>query len=105
MSTPAWKKKLNKQTHALAKAKRDYEKLFEPDPNYKQVRKAYTWNVQTRQTRHVESVSDGVGHTSKAEPKKYTGDYIVGIATMHKSNLVPVCKDDNPENYATMRRN
>ena len=105
MSTPAWKKKLNKQTHALAKAKRDYEKLFEPDPNYKQVRKAYTWNVQTRQTRHVESVSDGVGHTSKAEPKKYTGDYIVGIATMHKSNAVPVIDKEQATEIANMRRN
>ena len=42
---------------------------------------------------------------SKPERKEYTGDYIVGIATMHKSNLVPVGRDDNPKDYATMRRN
>jgi hypothetical protein len=34
----------------------------------------------------------------------YTGDYIIGIATMHKSNLVPVGRGDNPVDYATMRR-
>lgn len=42
---------------------------------------------------------------SKPERKEYTGDYIVGIATMHKSNSVPVGRDDNPKDYSTMRRN
>lgn len=35
---------------------------------------------------------------------EYTGDYIVGIATMHKSNLVPVSRGDDPKAYAQMRR-
>jgi hypothetical protein len=43
--------------------------------------------------------------TAKAETKKYSGDYITGLATLHKSNIVPVGKDDNPIDYATMRRN
>ena len=43
--------------------------------------------------------------TAKAETKKYSGDYITGLATMHKSNIVPVGKGDNPIDYATMRRN
>ena len=43
--------------------------------------------------------------TAKAETKKYGGDYITGLATMHKSNIVPVGRDDDPKNYATMRRN
>jgi hypothetical protein len=42
---------------------------------------------------------------SKPERPEYTGDYIVGIATMHKSNSVPVGRDDNPKDYSTMRRN
>lgn len=45
------------------------------------------------------------GAGTKTESPKYSGDYIVGIATMHKSNLVPVGRGDNPSNYATMRRN
>lgn len=40
----------------------------------------------------------------KKEPMVYEGDYVVGIATLHKSNLVPVGRDDNPVDYATMRR-
>ena len=42
---------------------------------------------------------------AKKESQQYTGDYIIGIATMHKSNLVPVSRGDNPKDYATMRRN
>ena len=30
------------------------------------------------------------GNGDKQETKKYTGDYIIGIATLHKSNAVPV---------------
>src|SRR6056300_128019 len=43
--------------------------------------------------------------TSKAETKHYSGDYVQGLATLHKSNIVPVGKEDNPVDYATMRRN
>jgi hypothetical protein len=45
------------------------------------------------------------GAGTKKESQVYSGDYIVGIATMHKSNLVPVGRGDDPSNYATMRRN
>ena len=43
--------------------------------------------------------------TAKREVIQYSGDYVTGIATMHKSNLVPVGRGDNPEDYSTMRRN
>lgn len=35
---------------------------------------------------------------------KYTGDKLVGIATMHKSNMVPVFKQEDAEDIARMRR-
>lgn len=43
--------------------------------------------------------------TAKAATKEYSGEYVTGLATLHKSNIVPVGKDDNPVDYATMRRN
>ena len=49
--------------------------------------------------------SNNSAATAKAETKKYSGDYVTGLATMHKSNIVPVGKDDDPKNYSTMRRN
>ena len=36
--------------------------------------------------------------------KQYTGDKLMGIATMHKSNLVPVFKQEDAEDIARMRR-
>ena len=50
--------------------------------------------------------SNYVGRVAtKKTANEYTGDYITGIATMHKSNIVPVNKDTNVVDYATMRRN
>jgi len=40
----------------------------------------------------------------KRKVQEYSGDYIVGIATMHKSNLVPVGRGQSPEELAKMRR-
>jgi hypothetical protein len=48
---------------------------------------------------------DGIGVTiPKKEEKKYTGDKLLGIATMHKSNMVPVFKQEDAEEIARMRR-
>ena len=41
----------------------------------------------------------------KKEDKVYTGDKIVGIGTMHKSNAVPIFNDNEAKDIATMRRN
>ena len=41
---------------------------------------------------------------NKKASNTYTGSFITGIATMHKSNLVPVNKNTDGAEYATMRR-
>lgn len=45
-----------------------------------------------------------MGLTPKAEPKVYTGTAMVGIATMHKSNIVPIFNDEAAKDVARMRR-
>ena len=48
---------------------------------------------------------DGVGvFMGRKEEKKYTGDRLLGIATMHKSNMVPVFSQESAEEIAKMRR-
>jgi hypothetical protein len=37
-------------------------------------------------------------------PQKYTGDNIVGIGTMHKSNAVPIFSDQEAKDISSMRR-
>lgn len=40
----------------------------------------------------------------KAAPKVYTGTLIKGIATMHKSNAVPVINEEQAKEISSMRR-
>jgi hypothetical protein len=47
----------------------------------------------------------GAPHAAKVDPNKYTGTACIGIAAMHKSNLVPVFNSQAAIDAATMRRN
>ena len=56
-----------------------------------------------------EAMKDGTwisqsGDTAKKENMKYTGTLVKGIATMHKSNAVPVINQQEAEDIAKMRR-
>lgn len=44
------------------------------------------------------------GGCTKAAPKVYTGNNLLGIATMHKSNMVPVFSNKEAEDISKMRR-
>lgn len=44
------------------------------------------------------------GHSTAPVHKVYTGDKIIGIATMHKSNAVPVFSDEQAVDISRMRR-
>jgi len=44
------------------------------------------------------------GGSTAAVTKVYTGDKILGIATMHKSNAVPVFSDEQAVEISRMRR-
>ena len=62
-------------------------------PNYKELSRALP-------------TSDYTGPVvGKSKQNTYTGTFITGIATMHKSNMVPVSKNADAKEYATMRRN
>lgn len=60
-----------------------------------------------RETPNIPSLSStGVcGMAPRKESNKYTGDYIIGIATTHKSNLVPITSKKQAVEASTMRRN
>jgi len=46
-----------------------------------------------------------VGTSAKKEPQQYSGERkLLGIATMHKSNLVPVFDAEDAKDIAKMRR-
>ena len=47
---------------------------------------------------------DGMGTTYARKENVYTGDRLLGIATMHKSNMVPVFSQESAEEISKMRR-
>ena len=54
-------------------------------------------------TAHIKSVDTG-GNATLKPAKIYTGTKVKGIATMHKSNAVPVFSDEEAVDIARMRR-
>jgi len=54
---------------------------------------------------YMESGNYPKSDTSKKETMKYTGTLVKGIATMHKSNAVPVISQQEAEDISKMRRN
>lgn len=54
-------------------------------------------------TAHIKSVDTGGNATLKPSPI-YTGTKVKGIATMHKSNAVPVFSDEEAIDISKMRR-
>ena len=54
-------------------------------------------------TAHIKSVDTG-GNATLKPAKVYTGIKVKGIATMHKSNAVPVFSDEEAVDIARMRR-
>lgn len=65
-----------------------------PMPNY---------NVDSSHRQKYPSQAE-VGVAFKKEPNTYTGSLIKGIATMHKSNAVPIMNSEQAIEVARMRR-
>jgi hypothetical protein len=57
-----------------------------------------------RETVRHPSLNTGLGVATKAEPKVYTGTKVMGIATLHKSNAVPVFNSEEAVDISRMRR-
>lgn len=58
-----------------------------------------------REVAYAPSIDTGIGNATKPiEGKRYTGSKMIGIATMHKSNLVPVFQEESCVELASMRR-
>jgi hypothetical protein len=119
-------KRKGKQKFASADAKRKSEQL---DKEWKELQKR--WGVEAEEkkrvralsapalgssgyslripegrntTAHIKSVDTGLGNAVLKPAKQYTGTKVKGIATMHKSNAVPVFSDEEAVDISKMRR-
>jgi hypothetical protein len=112
MSTPAYKKRQRLEAQAEAKRKREFEKkygLFTKPVKSKNVKDFTPYEPKEayrRETPEYPSCSNNIaGFAPKKESPKYTGTLIKGIATMHKSNAVPIISKQEATDISQMRRN
>jgi hypothetical protein len=61
----------------------------------------YTYRGQDKK---IPSLCSGIGNATLAPAKVYTGTEMIGIGQLHKSNAVPVFRQDDAIDLANMRR-
>ena len=90
-----------------------YGRVKKPDPrdykHFKPMKTQVNWRAgQDRLHREkypsLPITGTDTGGGRKQESMKYTGTLVKGIATMHKSNAVPVIDDQHAKDIARMRR-
>jgi len=52
----------------------------------------------------IESLDTGLAVAPRAPDKVYTGDAMIGISVLHKSNGIPVFRDEDIKDISKMRR-
>lgn len=86
----------------------ELQKKWAPKPVVKKVFKqepiAPTMGTTRSVPSNVPSLVTPGGDCTKHESMKYTGTKVLGIATMHKSNPVPIFSDQEAIDVSTMRR-
>ena len=111
-------KRTGKQKWASAEQKRQAEQLetewqklkdqYAPKTKLSRDRSSYVPPKPMRRDSEqprIPSLDTGVkGPVNVRMPMQYTGNKIVGIGTMHKSNAVPVFSDQEAKDISSMRR-
>ena len=96
----SWKE-LQKKWGVEAEAKKRHRAMTAPT-----LSSAYSLTIPAGRntTAHIPSRSTDGGTATLPAPKVYTGTKVKGIATMHKSNAVPVFSDEEAKDISKMRR-
>lgn len=94
-------KKQRAVREALLKEQRAIQKRPSTTPKL-----AFTASIPAHRstTAHIPSLDSGIGVATKRDAPVYTGTSMIGIGQMHKSNAVPVFKQQDAEDLAKMRR-
>ena len=90
--TNSWQKIVDKHNILVKKAKA--------------LQETYRLSPVLPRTNDIPSKPDTVlGAVTVKQTQQYTGDKILGIGTMHKSNAVPIFSNDEAKDISKMRRN
>lgn len=96
----------NKNAKRLGYAKKTYEEYVAyRQGRYKpKLRGVSTPKLEVSNHRSLYPSQSEIGVAFAKKPNTYTGDKLLGIATMHKSNMVPIFSQEDAEEVARMRR-
>lgn len=100
------KRKPTAKQRALQASWQDILKKYEPKgfiSNTKSKPKGSS-EPYRRETKHYPSLGTHQGCCTKSDSVKYTGTAMMGIATLHKSNAVPVFSQEDAVEISRMRR-
>jgi len=90
-----------KKKHGVAEDERKRKRAMAAEP----LSKSYSLSVPPgRDTKHIKSLGQDNGVAVLKDSPVYTGTKVKGIATMHKSNAVPVFSDEEAIDISRMRR-
>ena len=64
----------------------------------------YSPRMGSDNARNIQSLKTTASYTDRRESLMYTGTLVKGIATMHKSNAVPVIDEEQMKDISRMRR-
>lgn len=116
MTTTKYNRKKKKPNAKQLRAQEDHDKwltkmgvhpdqLAEKKAKRKDVKNVDVPSYVSRNTNSIRTSDNVAGVAPKKDRQQYTGDYIIGIATTHKSNLMPVTSRKQAVEASTMRRN
>jgi hypothetical protein len=107
-------RKPNAKTRALQASWEDILRKYDVKPRENNARTSkpicksssdlYPVPIGRSTNRHIGSVDTGVGVAPKKAPPQYTGDAMIGIGQLHKSNAIPVFSQEEAIDISKMRR-
>ena len=103
----AWQQLMEKYDVKTDKMVLGKSKPVRKDNSKAVVSTRYDWRSRIdprRLTDHIPSRDSGVGVAVKPEDKVYTGDAMIGIGQLHKSNGIPVFRQEDAVDVSKMRR-
>lgn len=104
MSSLSTKRRKMKRKPGWNKAISEHEKFLKKMGIKDHPKSNFRTDIPDYKTRETSPTSNSIGNGVKKNINTYTGDQIIGISAMHKSNLVPVTNKKNAIDMAKMRR-
>ena len=103
--SPCGRKRKNHALNSVKKSKPVFKPMTIEVSTLDQMRAQQEKQYKSIMEEYMQTKEYPTSNTSKKESPVYTGTLVKGIATMHKSNAVPVISQQEAEDISKMRRN